>query len=236
MGANLFINGKTMIKKLPIRLLKKKVLACLKLPDFEAGMEQICRFPHRQVVNPLFSFLYSLDDQVKWRAISAMGTVIDALAHQDLEGARIVMRRFIWNLNDESGGIGWGSPEAMGETMARNRRLAEEYVDIFISYIRQDGNYLELEDLQKGVIWGIGRLAHARPELTKGAAAHLLPYIQSQDPVLQGLAVWAAGAFPTAANRLAVKELVQRSEKLRIYLNGSFIEYTVGQLAQKLTE
>ena len=62
--------------KLPIRRLKKEVLACLKLPDYEAAMDQICRFPHRQVVNPLFSFLYSLDEQIKWRAVSAMGSVV----------------------------------------------------------------------------------------------------------------------------------------------------------------
>ena len=220
--------------KLPIRQLKKEVLACLQHADFQTGIEQICRFSHRQVVNPLFSYLYSLDDQVKWRAVSAMGAVIDAMASDDIESARIVMRRFIWNLNDESGGIGWGSPEAMGEAMARNRRIAGEYADILISYIRPDGNYLEHEKLQRGVIWGVGRLAHARPELAASAAEYLRPYIEARDPILQGLAVWAAGAIPAESSRLAAERLTHSYEVISIYLSGKFVEYTLGQLAQKL--
>ena len=221
--------------KLPIRRLKKEVLTCLQHADFQTGIEQICRFPHRQVVNPLFSYLYSLDEQIKWRAVSAMGAVIDAIASCDLEGSRVVMRRFIWNLNDESGGIGWGSPEAMGETMARNSILAGEYADILISYIRPDGNYLEHERLQRGVIWGIGRLSHARPELASSAAEYLQPYILTRDPILQGLALWAAGAIPTESTRLAAERLTHSDEVISIYLNGRFAEYTLSQLARKLS-
>ncbi len=221
--------------KLPIRRLKKEVLTCLQHSDFQTGIERICRLPRRQVVNPLFSFLYSLDEQVKWRAVSAMGAVVDAMASRDMEAARVVMRRFIWNLNDESGGIGWGSPEAMGEALALNGRLAGEYADILISYIRPDGNYLELEKLQRGVIWGIGRFAHARPELAAAAAEYLLPYMLSRDPILQGLAVWAAGAIPTDATRLAAERFTRSEEVIPIYLGGRFVEHTLGQLALKLT-
>jgi len=40
------------------------------------------------------------------------------------------MRRLMWNLNDESGGIGWGNPEAMGEILACHEALANEYAPI----------------------------------------------------------------------------------------------------------
>jgi len=53
-----------------------------------------------------------------------MGRVVSSLAEKDMESARVVMRRLMWNLNEESGGIGWGCPEAMGETMARSAPLA----------------------------------------------------------------------------------------------------------------
>jgi len=36
----------------------------------------------------------------------------------------------MWSLNDESGGIGWGAPEAMGAIMARHTGLADEYANI----------------------------------------------------------------------------------------------------------
>ena len=72
------------------------------------GLKAILELPARQVVNPLFSFLYNTDELLKWKAVTALGAVVSNLASHDMESARIVMRRLIWNLNDESGGIGWG--------------------------------------------------------------------------------------------------------------------------------
>ena len=90
-----------------------------------------------------------------------MGQVVSNLADTDMESARVVMRRLIWNLNDESGGIGWGSPEAMGDIMACHQRLAEEYHRLLISYVRPEGNFLEHPQLQKGLLWGLARLARS---------------------------------------------------------------------------
>ncbi len=82
-------------KKISGRKLKKKVLQFLQAEDFAQGLYEISQLPARQVVNPLFSFLCSIDERVKWRAITAMGRVISDLAASDLESARVVMRRFI---------------------------------------------------------------------------------------------------------------------------------------------
>jgi hypothetical protein len=183
------------------------------------------------VVNPLFSFLYSLDEPVKWRAVSAMGAVVSEMAAREMESARIVMRRFIWNLNDESGGIGWGSPEAMGETMARSRQLADEFACILVSYVRPDMNYLEHEDLQKGVIWGIGRLAYARPGLADEAVRFLSPYLASTDPTLRGLAVWTAGALPVEFTRERIEKLIGDQGTFRLYRNDQLEEVRIGDLA-----
>ena len=95
-----------------------------------------------------------------------MGYAVDELARADREAARVVMRRLMWNLNDESGGIGWGVPEATGEIMARNPVLAEEYASILISYLREDGNFLEMEPLQCGILWGLHRLNTCRPGIS----------------------------------------------------------------------
>ena len=55
-----------------------------------------------------------------------MGAVVAHLAEKDMESARVVMRRLMCSLNDESGGIGWGAPEAMGEIIASHEGLASE--------------------------------------------------------------------------------------------------------------
>jgi len=223
-------------KKLTGRQLKRIVFELLQLPDLRGSVEQISRFPFRQVVNPLFSYLYSLDEPIKWRAVSVMGAVIAGAAEENMESARIVMRRFIWNLNDESGGIGWGSPESMGEAMALNRALADQYASILLSYINPDGNYLEHEDLQPGVLWGIGRLAHARPGHARDALPFLQPYLESDRPVLRGTAAWIAGALPFDRTISLLNPLKNDTAHFKLYQEGVLQEVRICDLVAKLVK
>ena len=215
------------------RQLKREIQRLLLQKDLEGGLAQIGRMPARKAINPLFSFLCSLDELLKWRAVTAMGEVVDRLADAGMESARVIMRRYMWQLNDESGGIGWGCPEAMGEIMARNKNLAEEFWCILISYIRPDGNFLEHEVLQRGVLWGVGRLAHARPQLLKTSVDYLHPYLQTDDPHLRGLAAWAAGALRNHNTATMLNQLKDDSAKLSVYLDGQIIRRSVGEIAKK---
>jgi hypothetical protein len=213
------------------RKLKRKILHLLGQENFTKALEQIENFPLKSSIGPLFSFFYSKDDQVRWRAITAMGAVVSKLADSDIESGRVVMRRLMWNLNDESGGIGWGSPEAMGEIMARSRRLADEYWNILVSYICEDGNYVEYEMLQRGVLWGFGRLAHKRPELLYRCSSLLVPYMSSSDPYLKGFAAWAAGPLDPAPVRDCLEKLLENHCTIKIFLNLELVDRKVSRLA-----
>ena len=215
------------------RQLKKRILLLLQAEDFKKGLDEIRRLPPRKAVGPLFSYLCSLEELVKWRAVTAMGNVLSDLAASDLESARVVMRRFIWNLNDESGGIGWGCPESMADAMARNEKLAAEYGCILFSYIQPDRNYLEHEGLQRGVLWGVGRLAHNRPECMQTAAGFLLPYMKSEDPNLRGLAVWAVSPILNVEAIHRLQQLADDPAGLMLYRGEQLAQYSVGQLARE---
>jgi len=215
------------------RQLKKEMLQLLLAENFKKGLDEIRQLPPRKAVGPLFSYLCSLDELLKWRAVTAMGNVLSDLAASDLESARVVMRRFIWNLNDESGGIGWGCPESMADAMARNEKLAAEYGCILFSYIQPDRNYLEHEGLQRGVLWGVGRLAHSRPECMQTAAGFLLPYMRSEDPNLRGLAVWAVSPMLNAEAIHRLQQLAHDPAGLMLYRGGELAQYSVGQLARE---
>ena len=219
-------------EKISGRQLRRNVLQLLQQDSPDRFLSELCRLPARQVVNPLFSFLCSLDEKVKWHAVAAMGAVVSNLAKTNMESARVIMRRFIWQLNDESGGIGWGCPEAMGDTMARNNLLADEYGSILISFIRPDGNFLEHEILQRGVLWGVGRLAHERPDLFRNCACLLIPYLQSNDAALRGLAVWAAIPLADESVISLLKRLSNDDSRFTLYRDGQLGQCSVGQLAQ----
>ncbi len=218
-------------QRLTGRQIKAKILLLFHQDDFDHSLTIIRRLPPRQVVNPLFSFFYHIDDQIRWRAIVAMGTVVAKMAETDPESARVVMRRLMWNLNDESGGIGWGSPEAMGEILARSPFLAAEFSHILVSYLREDMNYLEHPGLQRGLLWGLARLAESQPALILDAVPYLLPYAQSTDPTLRGLAAKALTAIGGAPWRDIHGRLHRDSGRLNIWVNGRIQETTVADLA-----
>jgi hypothetical protein len=219
--------------RIPGRQLKHQVLDWLREDPFVAGLEQIRAVPARQVVNPLFGCFCHGEQRIKWRAVLAMGMVVASLADADLESARVVVRRLIWTLNDESGGIGWGAPEAMGEICARHERLAREYHRILISYIREDGNYLEHPILQRGSLWGVGRLAHARPSFATTVPLALPPFLSSGDTHHRGLAAHCAAALPLTDVLIAALEALCADESpLVLYHNAEPIPTTVARLAQ----
>lgn len=214
------------------RQLKKQVAELLQQSDFSAAMAAVGALPPRQVIGPLFSRFYGVDELLRWRAISAMGHVVSGMADAgEMESARIVMRRLMWHLNDESGGIGWGCPEAMGEITARHARLAEEFHRILISYVMEEGNFLEHEMLQRGVLWGIGRLAAARPNLAAAAAPHLPPFFTSPDPFHRGLAVWAALPIADPPIKSLIQNMADDTAELTFYWNGGLYRRTVSQFA-----
>jgi len=140
------------------RKIKNKVSKLLSQDNFTEAVKEISELPARKVINPLISSLYSMDEKVQNRSILAIGIVAAKLADYDIESARVIMRRLMWSLNDESGGIGWGAPEAMAEIMARNNKLADEYHKILISYSEPGKNYLEHKGLQRSVRRGLARL------------------------------------------------------------------------------
>jgi hypothetical protein len=215
-----------------LRQLKRQVLELLRSTDWPRALETLAGMPARQVVNPLFGLLYHGEPMVRWRAVSAMGTVVAGLADVQMESARIIMRRFMWNLNDESGGIGWGSPESMGEIMARHAGLSREYSAILVSYADPQGNFLEHPGLQQGVLWALGRLGRVHPEVAHRAAPFVLPFLQqSQDPVLRGLAVWAVRPAVDDALRTLLEPLRGDHRTLQIYSDDELVPCTIADLA-----
>ena len=214
--------------------IKKEVLAHLHNKDFGKGLELISLLPPKKVIGPLFSFFYNREEIIRWRAVTAMGRVVSFVFEKgEKEAARVVMRRLMWNLNDESGGIGWGSPEAMGEITAVCRGLALEFNRILASYLMEDGNYLEHGVLQRGLLWGVGRLSHAHPGLISFAAGYLIPFMESDDPFHRGLAAHALGPIKDKAANPFIEKLLDDNEKLSVYENGIISVKKVSDLAKQ---
>ena len=214
------------------RKLRRRMSDLLKSGALNRMSEELNHIPPRKLINPLFSLLYNGDPQIKWAAVEALGQAVSKLADQDIEAARVMMRRLMWNLNDESGGIGWGSPEAMGEILAGHEGLAKEYAHILMSYMKEEGNYLELESLQRGLLWGIGRACRKRPDLFREAAPLIIPYLRSQDATVRALAAWVLGVMGFEPALEHLEQLTTDDTEIEIYLESQLVKYRVKDIAE----
>ena len=227
------------------RAIKKQVLDLLAGGNLVASRRALAGLPAGEVVHALFSAICRENPVVRWHAVTCMGDAVARIAEGDLEAARIILRRFLWSLNDESGGIGWGAPEAMAECLCRDERLAGEYAHMLVSYMRedgeelcQDGNFIEHPLLQRGVVWGVGRLAGCRRALLQqlGAGRDLGGYLEAEDPELRGLAALAAGRLREATLRPLLQGLRTDTAPLNWYDEGALHQTTVGALVRDALE
>ncbi len=231
-------------KDISRRKLKKYIITLLE-QNWHQEKELLLQFPLKSLLNPLFIALCHPVERVRWSAVEAFAIVVPRLADKQLEEARIVMRRFLWSLNDESGGIGWGAPEAMAAIMCESEVLRNEYLHMLISYMEddgpelfQDGNFLELPMLQRGLLWGIGQLCFRFTTLMQGKNIEkdLLFYLDSPDREVAGRALWALSGLKARLSIERLQPFLGSKQVLTLFSHSEMVEYPVAEIAESLKE
>jgi hypothetical protein len=176
-----------------MRANKSLLKEALDAPDWRERLERLTAGAPLAFVGPLMSCL-AQGGALAGRAAAALGACVAAVAREIPEDARVIMRRFMWHMNEESGNLGWGIPQSMAETLARSAPLAEEYSRILLSYIRDSGredNYVEYAPLRRSCYWAAGRLLQSRPEYAASALPLLRAGLLDEDIPCRGMAAWA---------------------------------------------
>jgi len=214
------------------RQTKKKVKSIL-LGSLETqALTLLEQIPDEQLVGHLFSHFYVNDERIKFRSITSMGELGQRLAAKKMESARVLMRRIMWNLNDESGGIGWGSPEAMGQILYKSPQLAMEFKSILFSYLDNRGNFIEHDILQRGVLWGIGTyLAAAPQDLDKTTEGFILSHLHSFDAIKRGYAVRALANAGRFKCNIIPESILTDTEQIDLFTGWDFIKITISNIA-----
>lgn len=226
-----------------LRELRKNVLDALRAEPWPEGLAALEHLPPKALLGPLFACLLEPEALTRWRAASAFGPVVSRLFASKPEDARQLMRQLMWRLNEESGNIAWGVPEAFGEILAAQPVLAGEFHRVLASYIHErdcktGDTFLELCPLRRGVYWGLGRLAQVRPELVACAVDDLLTGLAGDDPESRGLCAWALGGLlPVAggkaeAIRAALGACCDEAFAFEHYSGGTLRRTSAGELAR----
>lgn len=222
--------GQIMVKSQG-RKTKKKVGRILTGSAISAARKSLDQIPEKKLVNYLMSYFYDRDELIKFRSIYLFGELVADMAEHSMEDARVVLRRLMWNLNDESGGIGWGSPEAMGEILSRNRKLADEYKSILFSYLEPGPNFIEHEMLQNGVIWGVGSYLSSHPDdLDEPALDVLAAYLSDHHLLKKAYALRALFNSRYFFSNPLPGDFVMETKPVEIFMGWNFVKTTLADM------
>ena len=138
--------------------------------------------PH--VVRVLPAMLFDREPLICWRAIEALGKVAAVIAEADLERVRVMIRAQLWQMNDESGNVGWYAAEAVGEILYNVPILIDEFGLLLLSY-------LDEEPFERGAHWAVARVTSIRPDIYRDRLDELLPSLESDDPYIRAFTMLA---------------------------------------------
>jgi hypothetical protein len=126
-----------------------------------------------RVLRYLTGRLYTEAPAEKARVVRALGAVFGDDRAVDGRRATDTLRRYLWSLNDESGAVPYGIPEAIGEILAVRPELQGEFLPILGSMLTHE-DMTQTGSIEHGVIWALGRVgpgvASIAPEAVRALA------------------------------------------------------------------
>ena len=205
---------------------KKQVMELLLQRDY-TQLVDLCTKNKRFWMALKFS-LCEINERIKWPAIEAVGELMKRWWEQG-ENAKVreYIRNLFWSMNDESGGIGWSSPQTIAEIIVDIPELIDPYGNMMVAHS------LEEPFLVKGGLWGIGKLGRLIIEAVDFFRDKVLAAFNSDDPETLGLAAWSMGETGFKPALIFLKKLSLRTEPVCIYIEGDFELKTLGEWAKE---
>ncbi len=220
--------------------IKRTIQQALEKNDIDAVVSLVQQ--HRRALSQLVRIAYDKETLAGWRAIKAIGRVAKALVNTDDEFLRVTIRKLLWSLSDESGGIGWAAPEILGEIVSAD---PEKFNDI----IPLIAEVYEIEErvFRPGVIYALTRIAETAPELVMNYQKIIISSLTDEDPMIRIYALDLVRLlWPVVCKKnrwsneyqdkikIAIKNMIINKKVVWIYQNNSFIDREVGDSAKNM--
>ena len=203
---------------------RREVITLLEKKQYD-GLVRLS-FSERKILSMLISLSYDKKNPISWRAMESIGLITKETAKTNPELVRNIVGRLLWMIRDESGGIGWSSPEILGEIVRNNPELCSDIAPIIVSFHEE-------KMLSAGVLKAIGRIGMINTEFIEYAVPVVLSYLHNPNPILRGLAAWSLGETGTAESLNELQKLINDDNILLFYEDGELREKTVGEIAAK---
>lgn len=220
--------------------MKKFIHHALEVNDLDAVVLLVQK--NRKALSLLIRMAYDKETLVGWRAIKAVGRIANALVKNEPEFLRIAVRKLLWSLSDESGGIGWAAPELLGEIVHSD---PEGFADI-IPLIAEVYD-IEEQTFRPGVVYALARVAEVSPEMIASYQKIIIRSLVDTNPLIRIYTLDLIGLlWPLVCDKnlwsmeykKKIESIVNNMKNDKkvawIYRNNDFIDIEVGELADKL--
>jgi len=179
-----------------------------------------------RLLSALISLTYDKKNIITCRAIQAFGIVSKEIAKTKPEIVRNAVGRLLWMIREESGGIGWSSPEMLGEIVRNNPVLFSDVGPVIMSF-------LDEEMLASGVIIAAGRIGEVAPELVSHAVQPIISYLYNPEPYLRGVAAQALGRMKASGSIRDLEKLKSDNSRIAIYVEGELREKKISEIVEE---
>jgi hypothetical protein len=174
----------------------------------------------RGALRTLFSLTFESDELCRWRAIEATGRAAKILGERRIEHVRDFLRRLLWLMNDESGGLGWHAPEVIGEIVFQLPFLIEEY-GVLLPHFTSE------EPFERGSHQALARIAPLAKDLVSGNEDLFQQALLNRDAYIRVYSLIALGAV----GKKPRVSLANDEKPVRLYdfTNGELVVQSVNE-------
>jgi hypothetical protein len=216
---------------------KKYILHSLESNDLDAVVSFVQE--NKKSLSLLIRMAYDKETLVGWRAIKAMGRVAKAIVKTHNEFLRTTVRKLLWSLSDESGGIGWAAPELLGEIVSSDPEGFDDIVPLIAEVYD-----IEEQTFRPGVVYALARIAEASPEMAAIYQKIIIKSLTDTNPLMKIYAlelvelVWATACRKNLWSQEYQKKIINVVNSMKkehrsawIFQENAFIEVMVGEMA-----
>lgn len=221
--------------------LKKSILHAIESNDLDAVASLVK--DNKRALAILVRISYDKETLAAWRAIKAVGLAAKALVKTDHEFLRETVRKLLWSLSDESGGIGWSAPELLGEIVSADPNRFSDIIPLIAQVYE-----VEEEVFRSGVVYALARIAETAPEQVAVYQKIAIMSLADKNPLVKiyGLELverlWQTAIkenlwSPEYRKRVMslIENISLNHEVAWVYKNDGFIGYEVGETS-KITQ
>jgi hypothetical protein len=109
------------------------------------------------VIRYLQGRLYSADPDEKWLAVGALGALVREPGLLPDSKVEDLLQRFLWALNDESGNVPFGVPEAIGEILSARPVFCAQVLPVLCGMLTEEETF-QTGPIERGIYWALGRI------------------------------------------------------------------------------